>query len=115
MQRLEQRFSPNKSLFAIQSIHGEMHLKNFSLNGFCVKSPVFLGKGAEFTLDLSGLIHDQHMKFLGVISVQVRWGVPESDDEYILGTMINGLSDQHRELIFQNLLAVAQRQLSVAG
>ena len=80
-----------------------------------MKSPVFLGKGAEFTLDLSGLIHDQHMKFLGVISVQVRWGVPESDDEYILGTMINGLSDQHRELIFQNLLAVAQRQLSVAG
>ena len=115
VQRLEQRFSPNNNLFTIQSIHGEMQLQNFSVNGFCVRSPVFLGKGTEFALDLSGLIPENQMKFLGIISVQVRWGVPEGDDEYILGTMINGLSDQHRELIFNNLLAVAQRQLSIAG
>ena len=92
-----------------------MQLQNFSLNGFCVRSPVFLGKGTEFTLDLTGVIPEQQMKFLGIISVQVRWGVPEGDDEFILGTMINGLSDQHRELIFNSLLVVAQRQLSIAG
>ena len=115
VQRLEQRFSSNRNLFTIQSAHGEMQLQNFSLNGFCVRSPVFLGKGAEFTLDLSGVIPEQQMKFLGIISVQVRWGVPEGDDEFILGTMINGLSDQHRELIFNSLLVVAQRQVSIAG
>jgi class 3 adenylate cyclase len=115
VQRLEQRFSSNKNLFVIQSAHGEMQLQNFSLNGFCVRSPVFLGKGAEFTLDLSGVIPEHQMKFLGIVSVQVRWGVPEGDDEFILGTMINGLSDQHRELIFNSLLVVAQRQLSIAG
>jgi hypothetical protein len=64
-------------------------------------------------LDISDHISDPTLAFLGVVSVQVRWGVPTADDQYILGTLINGLSDQHRELVFEHLVKAAERQLAL--
>ena len=112
VQRVDHRYVPKTSTLMVKTSYGDMILQNFSLNGFCVKSRIFLGKGAELTLDLSQYFTDPALSFLGLVTVQVRWGVPSPDDQFILGTLINGLSDQHRELVFDNLVKAAERQLA---
>jgi class 3 adenylate cyclase len=113
VQRVDHRYVPKTATMLVKTNYGDMILQNFSLNGFCVRSRIFLGKGADLILDISDHIIDPTLAFLGVVSVQVRWGVPTADDQYILGTLINGLSDQHRELVFEHLVKAAERQLAL--
>ncbi|MBM4252371.1 MAG: adenylate/guanylate cyclase domain-containing protein [Deltaproteobacteria bacterium] len=113
VQRVDHRYVPKTATMLVKTTYGDMILQNFSRNGFCVRSRIFLGKGADLILDITDHISDPTLAFLGVITVQVRWGVPTSDDHFILGTLVNGLSEQHRELVFDHLVLAAERQLAV--
>ena len=103
VRRLEQRFAAEWEGFAVETDHGIMNLQNFSQGGFCFKSRVFLGRGFDFCIDLAPYFSTHAVRYLASVNVQVRWGVPDGDGIFILGTMIVGLNQMHRQLIFSEL------------
>jgi len=103
VRRLEQRFAAEWDGFAVETDHGIMNLQNFSHGGFCFKSRVFLGRGVDFCIDLAPYFSTHAVRYLASVNVQVRWGVPDGDGMFILGTMIVGLNQMHRQLIFSEL------------
>jgi class 3 adenylate cyclase len=98
-----ERFVVSAPQASIPSEFGDMELINFSHDGFCLKSKMFLGRGVEVHLDIGKILTDHSAKVISPLSVQVVWGAPGKHEEFIIGTKIIGLSADKRRMLLQNL------------
>jgi class 3 adenylate cyclase len=93
--------SGSQVVFATE--YGDMKLFNFSRDGFCLESRIFLGRNVELLLDLSGGVDDPFAKLVSPISSQIVWGAPKKSGDYMLGAKIIGLSQDRRIQLFEVL------------
>jgi len=112
VEKRDERIYDLQSL-VVGSQFGFMTVVNFSINGFCLLSDKFLGKGVEIQLELRS-VADERIHQYSPILVQVAWGGPSKDDKYLLGTRIVGLSENHRQVIFTILKACIENMAAPA-
>ena len=94
---------------ALDTSFGPMNLLNFSLGGFCLDGPIFLGKGALIELKLDHLLERDDLKVISPLLVQVAWSSLSDESRYRHGVKIVGANTAQREMIY-NLFKVRLSQ-----
>jgi class 3 adenylate cyclase len=94
--RRHERFVAPRNLLIFGSQFGEMLLLDFSFDGMCLSSPVFLGRGVEISLELIPTIDDPLAYLINPMTLKTIWGAPGRVGDYMIGTKIIGLSDENR-------------------
>jgi hypothetical protein len=103
-----ERYSPQADSIAFPTPFGNMLLINFSQDGFCLESKVFLGRGVEINIDLSETSDDPYARLLSPLTVKVAWGAPGKNNDFLIGAKIVGLSEEKRRNLLQILKSLAE-------
>ena len=106
--RKQDRISVEMGNISVESKYGAMDLINFSPGGYCLRSPVFLGKGVKFELSLTPILNSPSVSNMSPVIVEVTWGVPDKNGEYQIGVKLISLNDTQRNL----LAAALQKELT---
>ena len=99
----EARIALGDGTVCFTSAYGNMEVINFSLDGFCFKSPMYLGRGTVFELTLPPLFRRDKLSSINSLRVEVVWGGIEGKNRYLLGVKISSLNLSQKALLLDAL------------
>lgn len=118
-ERADERWAvPEGTALRVETNHGPGELLNFSLNGFAVRLPSYLGRHLPLQITFG---HDDpglrgRLERAGVQEVlaEVRWARPQ-DKGFVHGVQIKNLSGAQREALLARLRTWGRPTLKIAG
>ena len=101
---------PNDVVISCDSEFGAGRLYDFSISGFSVLLPAYVGNGVTIDLDLSIPDEFRHQRLGPLLSlyVEVRWGRP-SHGGFLHGVMIKNLSAVQKDDLIEVLRSIVRR------
>ena len=93
-----ERYLVPQNQVVFRSQFGKMILLNFSKEGLCLRSDIYLGREVEVSLDLAQSLEDPVAKMISPMTVKVVWGTPSGDNAFMIGAKIIGLGEEKKQL-----------------
>lgn len=99
------RYDCDPSALTFNTSHGPMSVIDFSVGGFCLSSPRFLGNGVTFDMEIEPhfLMNDAALALLNPLRAEVTWGMHTEMEEFKIGVKLLGLNMTQKEYLLAHL------------
>lgn len=97
------RFSIGKR-FLVTSKYADLVVLNYSLNGLCLRSSKYFGKGSTLKIELPESGTHPEINTLSPIMITIAWGrcdLKQESEPFIHGAKIEGINSKQKEMLFE--------------
>lgn len=83
-----------------------MRLVNFSIDGYCLRSHIYLGKGIAVNMEFLAPFPSTKLPALFPVETTVLWSAPKASSEFDLGVKITSLNENAKLLVYNSIMSL---------